>query len=89
MRLRYFVFFFTIATMFGQAPPKPAPKPAAKPAAAVVDPLIDSVIQLKRAGMGDDLIVKGILKEKRALTLGVPELKYSKPRASPTALSAF
>ena len=78
MRLRYFVFFFTIATMFGQAPPKPAPKPAAKPAAAAVDPLIDSVIQLKRAGMGDDLIVKGILKEKRALTLGVPEMKVLK-----------
>ncbi len=78
MRLRYFVIFFAIATMFGQAPPKPAPKPAAKPAVAAVDPLIDSVIQLKRAGMGDDLIVKGILKEKRALTLGVPEMKLLK-----------
>ena len=78
MRLRYFAIFFAIATMFGQAPPKPAAKPVAKPAIATVDPLIDSVIQLKRAGMGDDLIVKGILKEKRALTLGVPEMKLLK-----------
>ena len=78
MRLRYFAIFFAIATLSGQAPPKPAVKPVAKPAIATVDPLIDSVIQLKRAGMGDDLIVKGILKEKRALTLGVPEMKLLK-----------
>ncbi|MBY0507986.1 MAG: CsgG/HfaB family protein [Bryobacteraceae bacterium] len=52
-------------------------KPAAVKAPAV-DPLIDSVIQLKKAGMGDDLIVKGILKEKRAVTLGVPEMKLLK-----------
>ena len=77
MRLRYFAIFFVIVTMFAQSPPKPAPKPAMA-AAAGTDPLIDSVIQLKRAGMGDDLIVKGILKEKRALTLGVPEMKLLK-----------
>ena len=76
MRLRHFAIFFAIATMFAQAPPKPAPKPVATMAAN--DPLIDSVIQLKRAGMGDDLIVKGILKEKRALTLGVAEMKLLK-----------
>ena len=76
MRLRHFAIFFAIATMFAQAPPKPAAKPVATMAAN--DPLIDSVIQLKRAGMGDDLIVKGILKEKRALTLGVAEMKLLK-----------
>jgi len=87
MRLHDAALFLVLASgMFGQAPVKTAPKPAvpaksalpAKPAAPAVDPLIDSVIQLKKAGMGDDLIVKGILKEKRALTLGVSDMKLLK-----------
>lgn len=78
MRLRYFAILLALATMSGQEPVKPAPKPVAKPAAPAVDPLIDSVIQLKKAGMGDDLIVKGIVKEKRALLLGVQEMKLLK-----------
>jgi curli biogenesis system outer membrane secretion channel CsgG len=74
----------TTSVTLGQTPAKPAAKTAAspvaakaapaKPAAPAADPLIDSVIQLKKAGMGDDLIVKGILKEKRAVTLGVAEM---------------
>lgn len=67
-------------------PAKPAAQSAvpAKVAAPVkapvskIDPLIESVIQLKKAGMGDDLIVKGILKEKRAVTLGVSEMQMLK-----------
>jgi curli biogenesis system outer membrane secretion channel CsgG len=86
MRLRYFAtpfatLFAAASLAWAQAPAAPAkPKPAAvaKPAVPAVDPLIDSVIQLKKAGMGDDLIIKGILKEKRAVTLGVPEMKVLK-----------
>ncbi len=76
MRL-YFLPLALSAILYGQAPAKPVAKPpgVAKPA---VDPLIDSVVQLKKAGMGDDLIIKGILKEKRAVNLGVPEMKVLK-----------
>ena len=71
-----YLLLVTASGLLAQAPAKPPVKAmAAKPAAApATDPLIDSVIQLKKAGMGDDLIVKGILKEKRALTLGVAEM---------------
>ncbi len=78
---RYFLLLtMSFGLAFGQAG-KPAVKaaaPAAKPTAPAVDPMIDSVIQLKKAGMGDDLIIKGVLKEKRAVTLGVTEMKMLK-----------
>lgn len=75
----------SLAACLAAQTPKPAPAPAkpaaAKPAAAAapkLDPLIDSVIQLKKAGMSDDLIIKGILREKRAVSLGVNEMKLLK-----------
>lgn len=68
----------------GQTPaPKPAPPKAAvtaapKPAAPKLDPLVASVIELKKAGMGEELLIKGIVKEKRAVTVGVAEMKLLK-----------
>ena len=76
MRL-YFLPLALSAILYGQAPAKPVAKPPAV-AKPTVDPLIDSVVQLKKAGMGDELIIKGILKEKRAVSLGVPEMKVLK-----------
>ncbi len=68
----------------GQTPaPKPAPPKAAvttapKPVAPKLDPLVASVIELKKAGMGEELLIKGIVKEKRAVTVGVAEMKLLK-----------
>ncbi|MBL8216840.1 MAG: hypothetical protein JNK87_39335 [Bryobacterales bacterium] len=57
------------------APAKTAP---VKPAAAKPASLVDSVIDLKKAGMGDELIIKAILRENKPVDVGIADLKRLK-----------
>jgi curli biogenesis system outer membrane secretion channel CsgG len=73
-----------------QSKPAAAAKPAAKSKAPAKAPAkaaaaapkaespIDAIIALKKAGMGDDLIIKSILREKKPVDVGIADLKRLK-----------
>lgn len=76
MKLTSFAFIAIIATAaLGQTPPAAAPAPAPKRAAApkAASP-VDSVIQLVKAGMSDDLIIKSLKKTNKPVDLSPADM---------------
>ena len=76
MKLSLFLSIAIIAAVaFGQTPPAAAPAPAPKRAAApkAASP-VDSVIQLVKAGMSDDLIVKSLKKTNKPADLSPADM---------------
>ena len=76
MKLTLPVLLALVATLgFGQAPPATAPAAAPKRAAAPkpASP-VDSVIQLVKAGMSDDLIIKSLKKTNKAADLSPADM---------------
>jgi curli biogenesis system outer membrane secretion channel CsgG len=67
-----------VSSLGAQTPAKPKPKAPVAKAAAASDPLIESVIDLTKSGLSEDLILKAIVKENRPLQLGVADLKLLK-----------
>jgi curli biogenesis system outer membrane secretion channel CsgG len=76
VKLSLFLSIAIIAAVaFGQTPPAAAPAPAPKRAAApkAASP-VDSVIQLVKAGMSDDLIVKSLKKTNKPADLSPADM---------------
>jgi curli biogenesis system outer membrane secretion channel CsgG len=76
VKLTSFAFIAFIATAaLGQTPPAAAPAPAPKRAAApkAASP-VDSVIQLVKAGMSDDLIIKSLKKTNKPVDLSPADM---------------
>jgi curli biogenesis system outer membrane secretion channel CsgG len=76
VKLTSFAFIAIIATAaLGQTPPAAAPAPAPKRAAApkAASP-VDSVIQLVKAGMSDDLIIKSLKKTNKPVDLSPADM---------------
>jgi curli biogenesis system outer membrane secretion channel CsgG len=79
LKLKSFLSIAIIAVAaWGQTPPATAPAPAAAPkrAAATTKPAspVDSVIQLVKAGMSDDLIIKSLKKTNKAADLSPADM---------------
>jgi len=77
VKLSLFPVIITIASVaFAQTPPAAAPAPAPKRSAAAPKAAspVDSVIQLVKAGMSDDLIVKSLKKTNKATDLSPADM---------------
>jgi curli biogenesis system outer membrane secretion channel CsgG len=76
LKFKLFAFIALVATVaLGQTPPAAAPAPAPKRAAAPkpASP-VDSVIQLVKAGMSDDLIIKSLKKTNKPADLSPADM---------------
>ena len=76
MKLKRIALIAIAASMaLGQTPPAAAPAPAPKRAAApkAASP-VDSVIQLVKAGMSDDLIIKSLKKTNKPVDLSPADM---------------